>query len=235
MDLNNQSSLEYRPEQVQPAEIIYGMQAESAARLAYQERGSYAEMLSRMFAEAEAAPDRYDWNPKDDQAVEQSVGKRDSQAFREVMKSMYKRLKESDTINQFRYHGGHLESEQDVAAVFAAYDRALDKSLEKSDLSDRQDSRLRFAAKSELDWGLRDLITHHVLSESEDRTFEPKDFLLMLNPKIRKVDYMDSKEILGVLRRSASMASKDRLKADLAALRRSERADAQAALEAFEG
>lgn len=208
---------------------------ETAARLAYAERGSYGEVLARMFAEAEANPAAFDPSPVDLAYGEMMFGQRDKDAFQEVMKKVYDGLKSSDIINDFRFHGRQVESEHDIEGIFRAYSRSLENALKHANLTDRQEAALRHAAHSELDFGMRDVITRHAVAgaESGDPTFDPSEYLLILDPKLRKVDYMDSKEILKTLRRSASLESKDRLKADLAVLERSQRQEAKTALHEF--
>ncbi|MBI3572823.1 MAG: hypothetical protein HY092_01320 [Candidatus Kerfeldbacteria bacterium] len=207
-------------------------QADQAARLAYAERGSYGEVLSRMFAEAENTPEAYSWT-SNDSAFGHEVFSRDAEAFQEVLTRLYARLKESDAVDHLRHH--QPESAHDIEAAYRAYDQALDQAMKKSTLSSKQEARLKFAAHSELDWSLRELVADHLLADEDaELRHQPKDFLLMLNPKIRKVDYMESGEILAVLRRSSSLASKDRLKADLKVLKSNDRAAAKEALNSFD-
>lgn len=230
---------EQAPYRVQPVEMVPPptpmVNAETAARAAYADRGSYGEMLHRMFLEMDANPQAYDVSPRDVSHGEMMFGQKDRDAFQDVMEGIYDGLKSSDIVNDFRFHGKQVESEHDVAGVFQAYERALKTALEKSDLTVRQEAKLRHAAQSELDFSLRDVITRHALAgvEAGEPTFDPTEYLLILNPKLRKVDYMDTKEILGVLRRSASLESKDRLKDDLRVLEHSPRPEATNALTEF--
>lgn len=223
---------------VQPVELVPPPSlypAETAARLAYAERGSYGEVLSRMFAEIDANPAAFDPRPVDQTYAETMFGQRDKEAFQEVMTKIYDGLKQSDIINDFRFHGKQVESEHDVAGVFRAYERSLENALKQACLTDRQAAQLRHAAHSELDYSLRDVITRHAVAGAEagDPAFDPSEYLLILDPKLRKVDYMDSKEILKTLRRSASLESKDRLKGDLTVLEQSQRQEAKDALHEF--
>lgn len=222
-----------QPVEMMPPPPLYP--PETAARLAYAERGSYGEVLSRMFAEIDANPEAFQPVPEDRSFAEAMFGQRDKDAFQEVMKKTYDGLKNSDIINDFRFHGKQVESEHDVEAVFRAYGRSLESALKHAHLTDRQEAQLRHAAHSELDFGLRDVITRHAVAGAEagEPMYDPSEYLLILNPKLRKVDYMDSKEILKTLRRSASLESKDRLKADLAVLERSQRLAAKEALTQF--
>ena len=233
------SPFEGSSELIRPAEILppaSSYQAEQAARLAYAERGSYGQMIHDMFLEVDRHPDQFAW-PHETNLTDR-IATRDTDAFQEVLSAVYDKLDNSDAVKAIRYQHKPIETAQDIEACYRAYERALDSALHRTDLTERQESKLKFAAHSELDWGLRDLVINHALESgagSAEPRYEPKDFLLILDPKIRKVDYMDSREILAVLRRSGSMASRDRLQADLAVLRRTNREDAQAALQTFEG
>lgn len=227
-----------QPYRVQPVEMVPPPQvynAENAARAAYAERGSYGEILHRMFLEMDANPQAYDVSPRDVSHGEMLFGQKDREAFQDVMETVYEGLKSSDIVNDFRFHGKQVESEHDVEGVFRAYERALKTALEKTDLTARQEAKLRHAAQSELDYSLRDVITRHALAGTEagEPTFDPTEYLLILNPKLRKVDYMTSDEILRTLRRSASLESKDRLKDDLRVLESSHRPEAKNALASF--
>lgn len=229
------------PEQsnrIQPVELVPSpplYPPETAARLAYAERGSYGETLAKMFAEIDVNPAAFDVQPADLMYGETIFDQRDKDAYQDVMKKIYDGLKHSDIINDFRFHGKQVESEHDVEAVFRAYERSLESALKRTHLTDRQEAQLRHAAHSELDFGLRDVITRHAIAGAEagEPTFDPSEYLMILDPKLRKVDYMDSKEILKTLRRSASLESKDRLKADLAVLDKSQRQEAKNALHEF--
>ncbi len=227
-----------QPYRIQPVEMVPPppmYPPETAARLAYAEQGSYGDVLARMFAEIDANPEAFQPSPADREYSEQVFGQRDKDAFQEVMKKVYDGLKQSDIINDFRYHGRQVESEHDVAGIFRAYERALENALKHAHLTEAQEAQLRHAAHSELDFGMRDVITRHAIAGAEagEPTFDPAEYLLILDPKLRKVDYMDSKEILKTLRRSASLESKDRLKADLAVLEKSQRQEAKNALHEF--
>lgn len=227
-----------QPYRIQPVEMVPPpalYSPDTAARLAYAERGSYGEALARMFAEAEANPAAYDPSPADHSYGETLFGQRDKEAYQEVMTKVYDGLKSSDIINDFRFHSRQVESEHDIEAIFRAYSRSLESALKHANLTAGQEAALRHASHSELDFGMRDIITRHAVAgaEADDPTFDPSEYLLILDPKLRKVDYMDSKEILKTLRRSASLESKDRLKADLAVLERSQRQEAKTALHEF--
>ncbi|GEM_PF-3146328 len=227
-----------QPYRVQPVEMVPPPQlytAENAARAAYAERGSYGDVLHRMFLEVDANPEAWQPTPSDINRGGTVVGQKDKDAFREVMETVYEGLKNSDIVNDFRFHGRQVESEHDIEDVFRAYELALKTALKKSDLTARQEAKLRFAAQSELDFGLRDVITRHALAgaESGESTFDPSEYLLILNPKLRKVEYMDSKEILGVLRRSASLESKTKLERELQAVAQSNRHEAKDAVAQF--
>ena len=219
-------------EPVQPPDVY---QAESAARLAYAERGSYGQVLARMFAEMEANPEMYNWTAEDDSYIEQAVAPPDVVAYKKFMTTVMAKLKESEAVMLLRRPDHQIESAHDIEAVFRAYERALEYAETKVQLAPHQATRLSHAAHSELDWSLRDLMVQSAtLGPTAETRFIPKDFLLILNPKLRKIDYCDSQEILTILRRSGSLANKDRLKADLNILRHSQRPEAQVALEAYE-
>ncbi len=202
---------------IPPAEL---MPAPIAAERVY-ERGSIAEMIQTMFREADeqAASGQFEaWVPDERREAEM----KDPEAFREFLAVIQSKLKESDAVQHLQRatKEGREISSHDIEAVFRAYERALHETLNRlrSDLSPEQLHRLRSAAMSELDWSLRDMISQHVVASADadsELHFDPTDFFLLLNPKARKIDYMDSQEVLTTLRRSMSRASKDQLKRDL--------------------
>jgi len=209
---------------VMPVEVF---PAPVAAQRVY-ERGSIAEMIQTMFREADerAAMGMMD-QPSYEREGQREVS--DPEAFRLLLETLQSKLKESDAVNHLKQaaESGHEISEHDVEAVFRAYERALHDSLQKlrTELSPAQLHRLQYASTSELDWSLRDLITRHVAASAEHDTelhYSPADFFLILNPKARKIEYMESSEILGTLRRSMSLSSKDQLKRDLQIVHQSE-------------
>lgn len=115
--------------------------------------------------------------------------------YREVFSAILDELKTSDIVRAARakveQDGYESLTEQDRDGLLRAFDRARANALRKVDLSDAQERRLRFAMTSELNYGLR----HYI------REGTPEDWMI-LDPKLRRVDFMDTTHVLRYLRNS---------------------------------
>lgn len=207
------SSVDIRPAAIMPAP--------EAAQRVY-ERGSIAEMLQRMFNEAEQNPAAY---TEVNQEYGQEIFPSDTEAFQMFLAEIEQTVKNSDAVKHLQQlvKTGQEVTVHDTEAVFRAYDQAFRSSLSKlkSQLSSKQINVLKFQGRSELDWSFRDIVTQHLVAASESELkFDPLDFFLLINSKARKIDYMDSGEILATLRHSMSTAATttERLKNDLRAV-----------------
>lgn len=216
-DFTSGAAHEFEP--VRPVMPMDVVPAPVAAERVY-ERGSIAATLQSMFREADerASAGMYDYAPE----FESEQRLKTPEAYRLFLESVQKKLKESDAVHHLQQASetGAEITAHDVEAVFRAYERALRETMKKlrQELTPQQLHNLQSAATSELDWGLRDMITQHVVANADvdvELRYDPTDFFLLLNPKARKIEYMESKEILGVLRRSMSRASKEQLHRDL--------------------
>lgn len=207
----------WTPPEIQPA--VY-LPAPEAAQRVY-ERGSIAEMLQRMFNEAEQYPAA--WQSEQDYAW--AMHPSDTVAYQNVIRDIQAAVKHSDAVNSLRQkvEQGTAIEPADVTAVFRAYEQAFRRAVaeHKTSMSARQMNVLKFQARSELDYSFRDVITQHLIAAGERQMkFDPLDFFLLVNPKARKVDYMSKGEILATLRHSMSLPTMtgDRLKNDLRAV-----------------
>lgn len=213
--------LESRP--VMPAEVL---SAPEAATRVY-EHGSIAEMIQQMFREAdEQAAEGIVWTSVETWQREFPA---DTEVYRDFMIGVQQRLHQRDSVRALRaaVKEGRPITVQDIAAVFRAYEAAVQAMLQsmRGEISLVQFRSLRQAAQSELDWSFRDLLRHHVLASANDDqglTYSPADFFLILNPKARKIDYMNTGEILTTLRHSFAQAGTEQLKRDLQIVHRYE-------------
>lgn len=173
--------------------------------------------IHQMFAEAEQGIDetRY-WESV---ASEQEYPN-DTEAFQMYMKEVYRELKQSSAVQELRQaaDGGHEISKDMVQAVFLAYERIVTTATEKlrRTLSPDQMSQLKQAGRNNLDWSYRSLLAERLTQdEGAPAKYALEDFFLILNPKARKVQYMQRDEILKSLRYTMSLGNKERLQNDV--------------------
>lgn len=184
-----------------------------------------AAALEHMFAEAEQLDASWDTVEYWEQAYPS-----DTAAFRMFMKEVQTELKASANVQDLRQaaKSGEEITVHMVEAVFRSYERAIQAALHhlRDTISPEQLQQLRRSSRTELDWSYRDLLVEHITSDGAAPTrFAPEDFFLILNPKARKVQYMDRQEILATLRHSMAQGSKDALHHDLEIVRRYEPID----------
>lgn len=203
------------PAEQEPVETQPGLYvAPVAAEHAY-EQYTIASALEHMFAEAEQYDDSWQTTEYWEQAYPN-----DTAAFRMFMKEVQVELKASTNVQDLRRASaaGEEITVHMVEAVFRSYERAVQAALHRlrETLDPAQLQQLKQASRTELDWGYRDVLVEHLTADGAAPTrFAPEDFFLILNPKSRKIQYMDRKEILTTLRHSMAQESKDSLKRDL--------------------
>lgn len=208
------ASTEFEPV-VRPAELYV---APAAAEQTY-ERFTVAAALEQMFKEAETAGDAW----QNESYWEQEYPK-DTVAFRMFMKEVHSELKQSSNVQELRQaaEAGREITVHMVEAVFRSYERAIQAAFHRlrDTLHPAQLEQLKGASRSQLDWSYRDILIEHVAhADAAPTKFSPEDFFLILNPKARKVQYMDRREILDTLRHSMAQESKGALKRDLQIIR----------------
>lgn len=196
---------------IQPAELIVGPMYE---------RFSIAEALHQQFVEAENNPVD-DWTSNEFWEQEYPG---DAPAYRMYMKEVHSALKESSAVRELRQASkeGYEITESMVQAVFRSYEAAVRTAARRlrETLSTKQLHDLKNAGRNELDWSYRHLLAEHATAEEDaPLKYSIEDFFLILNPKARKVQYMESNEILRTLRHSMSQASTDQLSRDVHTLR----------------
>lgn len=175
--------------------------------------------LHQMFAEAEQGLDetRY-WESV---YLEQEYPN-DTEAFRMYMKEVHRELKESSAVQELRQavEGGHEVTKDMIQAVFRAYERIIGTAANKlrSELAPDQLAKLKQAGRNNLDWSYRGLLVERLTQDDgAPMRYSPEDFFLILNPKARKVQYMERQEILKTLNHSMTRGSvtQEQLKRDV--------------------
>lgn len=191
------------PEMPRPAAII-------------QERGydNLGSMLQAMFAEADAMPPQ--WIEEESPREQQEVYYTESEIWHDFLKLVLQKMKESDTLKEIRLR---CESdpasitEADIPRMYAVYERSLRAALQimKPDLNPPQRHGVEEVVRH-LDWSYKDVIASHVMamqSGAEQLTYDTNDFLLLLNPKARKIDYTTTEEARRLVTHFGSKLSKD--------------------------
>jgi len=175
--------------------------------------------IHAMFQEAENGIDerRY-W----ESAYSEKEYPNDTEAFRMYMKEVHRQLKESSAVQELRHavDGGHEVTKEMVQAVFRAYERVVSSAAQRlrSELAPDQLQKLKQAGRNNLDWSYRGLLVERLTQDEGAPTkFSLEDFFLILNPKARKVQYMEKQEILKTLSHSMSRGSitQEQLKRDV--------------------
>ncbi len=170
---------------------------ESARPASWLERSGVSETdLGRQLQarlEAMEAPS-YEFRPVDaNEIVEAS----DLEVYRELMSAILDELKHSDVVRAARgkVKGEGYEALTDIerSALLDAFDRARRKAFERVEMSEEQRRRLQHAATSELNYSLR----HYI------REGTPEDWMV-LDPKARPVDFMNTTEVLRYLKNSGT-------------------------------
>lgn len=158
----------------------------------------YRAMFSPENMEAMAEMERWSVFKEQDREVYGS----DVEVFREFLDVMEDHFDESDIVKKFRQEDFAPE-ESDWKLLFNEFERARRYAFDKVHMSPEQRQRL-LQAKSELNWTIRELALSGAVNA--------KDCLLMINPKARKVEYMDSKEAIATLKRSGSVADTEQFR-----------------------
>ncbi len=174
--------------------------------------------IHQMFAEAEQGigqPEMWE------RTYEQEYPS-DTEAFRTYMQEVHRELKESSAVQELRQavEGGHEITKDMVQAVFRAYERVVSTATKKlrNELSPGQLTQLKKAGRNNLDWSYRGLLVERLTQEEGAPVkYSLEDFFLVLNPKARKVQYMERQEILKTLSNSMTRGSvtKEQLKHDV--------------------
>lgn len=220
MDSYSVSPSEQAP--VYPAVELYPPQevAVQVADVQQYEPYSIAAALHEMWAEAETMDDTQYWQS----AYPEREYPSDTQAFRMYMSEVHRELKQSDAVQNLRrtIDSGESATAEMVAAVFRAFERVVQAAAQKlrSKLSPEQIQQLKSSGRTSLDWSYRSLLTERLTQDPEAPTnYSLEDFFLILNPKARKVQYMERQEILKSLRYSMSLGTKERLQHDVSLAR----------------
>lgn len=223
--------------EVQPA--VYLAIPEAAQRV--YDRGTIADTLQRMFSEADQMPGAF---MEREDAYALDMHPHDPDVYQKVMREIQVQAANSPAVKKLQNtveHNGQVISIEDkkeiaaseVEAVFRAYEQAFRRTVAKlkEAMTSKQMNVLKFNAQSELNYSFRDVITRHLMLGSEqEMKFDPLDFFLLANPKVRKIDYMTNPEILATLKHSMTISSMrtDRLRNDVRAVEsRSHRSDYQ--------
>ncbi|MFH0951584.1 MAG: hypothetical protein V1838_00125 [Patescibacteria group bacterium] len=147
------------------------------------ERFAYEERLSELQARM---PTRQEIPEADDLEV-----------YHELMAKIVDNLNSSDTILRARQKvkedGYAALTDSEREGLLRAFDRARDQAFKQVTMSPRQKRQIRFAAISQLNYSLRNYL-HNGSPES----------WMILEPKMRRVDFMSSQQIIRFLRNSGN-------------------------------
>lgn len=204
------------PMNIQPAEVITTQMYE---------RYSIAEAIHNTFVEMEQ--NGYDDGSWDTAEFWSQEYPSDTDAFRLYMRTVQTELRKHPSVMEVRQlaKSGQEIPKEKIERVFHAYAEVVSAAARKlrETLSPEQLHDLKQAGRDQLDWNYRHLLVEHATAEAgAPLKYSIEDFFLMINPKARKVQYMESNEILRTLRHSMSNASTDRLSRDVHALRQYE-------------
>lgn len=182
--MNDWTGLTGEPGRVEGSEVqpVNPLAALAEQVYAYPE---YRQTVTQAFGRTESV-DWYGWSSE----RPQPSSRPDSEVFNAVLRDVYHRLRESDTIKQFRHADYIPKSAAEIEALFRVYDQALKAAVarqrERGAMSDRQKLKVDFAA-SEQDYGLRSMMKRHVMELAADGepSYVLHDFFRILNPELR--------------------------------------------------
>lgn len=220
MDSTNTSYPVQEQPPVYPVAELYPVPqvAQQAIEAQRYEPYSIAASIHSMFAEAEQQG--FDETNYWESAYSTKEYPSDTDAFRMYMKEVYRELKQSSAVQELRQaaDAGKEITKDMVEAVFRAYERIVASAADKMrrSLSPEQISKLKQAGRSNLDWNYRGLLMERLTQDSDaPMRYSLEDFFLILNPKAKKVQYMERQEILKSLRYTMSLGNKERLQNDV--------------------
>ncbi len=136
----------------------------------------------------------------------------DTEVFRSFWETMQDHFDQSDIIKKFR-SSDFVPSEHDFQAYFREFDRARKYAFEKVPMSAEQRRKLHDTiAETSQD------VRHIALNGAE----AAGDFFVMADAGAKKIKYMDSKRLLGALKKSGSLTDTEtmqrHIQQDLAAM-----------------
>ena len=209
----------YEQPPVAPAAELYAVPEVSRqiADVQPYEQYSIAAAIHSMFEEAEQGVDEINYW---ESAYSEQEYPNDTDAFRMYMKEVHRELKQSPAVQELRQaaEAGREITKDVVQAVFLAYERIVASAAGKlrRTLSPEQLSQLKKAGRNNLDWSYRGLLMER-LTQSGDvpARYSLEDFFLIINPKARKVQYMERQEILKTLRYTMARGTKEQLQHDV--------------------
>lgn len=193
---------------------------EAAQRTIERQPGSVADSVRQMMDQWDEKAAEWNWMAA--QWAERENYPTDNEAFHLFLTDVFKQLKGSSAVQNFRQKMKASTAEvtaYDIEAVFRAYEQALTDAVRRlrPQISQRQVNELQ-RAKASLDWGIKDTIVQHILAAQAgdgELHFSAQDFFLLLNPKALRIEYMEAKETLHVIHHIGSRASRDQLVTDL--------------------
>lgn len=205
---------------IQPAVEMYPAREISQQLVDVQryEPYSIAASIHSMFEEAEQQG--FDETNYWESAYSAKEYPNDTDAFRMYMKEVYRELKQSSAVLDLRraVDAGQDISQGMVEAMFRAYERIVASAAEKlrRTLSSEQLTTLKQAGRNNLDWNYRGLLMERLTQDSDTPArYSLEDFFLIINPKAKKVQYMERREILKSLRYTGALGTKERLQNDV--------------------
>jgi len=176
-------------------------------------------MLHAMFAEEDALPPQ--WIDEESPREQQDAYVTDREVWHDFLGLVMQKMKESDTLKEIRLRcqtEPESISEADIPRIYAVYERSLRAALEimKPDLNPPQRHGVEDVVRH-LDWSYKDVIANHLMamqSGAEEMTYDTTDFLLLLNPKARKIEYTTTEEARRLVSHFGSKLSKDTIVRD---------------------
>lgn len=230
---------EYQLELPQPAEFTLTPihSAEMAGWVAFQERNSIATALQTKIAQERQS---YEWDWLDDKTFSEKRFGNNTEVYREVWKHILGGLKKSDAVTHYREMNGLVEHESEAAAAVKAFDRSIYRAVKAVSMTEQQ--RNEFMSNyGEKDYELvgiaMDVVGQYhkaveagiefdedgnALNAEFELKHPPQTNFFLAAPKLRHVDYLDSKEIKGLARRFGNITNaetaKRQMKSDLSGL-----------------
>lgn len=172
------------------------------------ERFSFATALQHSFAEIDAGgalPMEYYYPvivppeiPPTDREVAHNL-------IKEVMDRLYDNSVISDARLKMKNEGPESLDKFERQAVVRAYEKVRDDAIKAVDMTDEQRHRLQFQTISELNRGLRTAI----LTGAAPETW------MVLDPKLKKIDGLDSQQVVRYMRNLLTTEHSDKIKAEI--------------------
>jgi hypothetical protein len=210
---------EYRSESLRPVEYMNPptYTSEMAGWVAFQERNSIATVLQTQIAEAQRHA--MEWSDVDAQTFTAERFGSDTETYQAVWKKVLSGMKESDAIKHYRNVNGLVETKSEADGALRGFERAVYRAVQAVPMSEKQ--RNTFIENfSERDFSLAKMMVNvaeqygraqaagikfdedgNAIDAAFSLSHPPEAHLFIAAPKLRPAEYMDVKEIRGLIRR----------------------------------